>query len=73
MAEKSVNGTLMWILTFMILIGFVLIYKNLNGEIVFSNRYEGLIIALIGLICSVFVGVKSSKKGIESFTSLYSI
>lgn len=73
MAEKSVNGTLMWILTFMILIGFVIIYKNLNGGVVFGSRYEGLIIALIGLICSVFVGVKSSNKGIESFTSLYSI
>lgn len=73
MAEKSVNGYLMWIFTFMILIGFVLTYRNLNGETVFNSRYEGLIIALIGLICSVVVGVKSTKKGIESFTSLYSI
>lgn len=39
----------------------------------FCNRYEGLIIALIGLACSVFVGVKSSNKGIERFTSLYNI
>ena len=73
MAEKSVNGYLMWIFTFMILIGFVLTYRNLNGETAFNSRYEGLIIALIGLICSVVVGVKSAKKGIESFTSLYSI
>jgi len=73
MAEKSVNGALMWIFTIMIFIGFILIYKNLNGEIVFGNKYEGLIIALIGLICSVFVGVNTSKKGIENFTLLYSI
>ena len=71
MAENFANGTLMWIFTFMILIGFVLIYKNLNGQIMFSGRYEGLTLALIGLVCSVFVGVNSAKKGIESFTSLY--
>ena len=73
MAEKISNGALMWILTFIILVGFVLIYNNLNGETSFGSRYEGLIVAIFGLVCSVFVGVKSSKQGLESFTSLYRI
>ena len=65
------NGIIMWILTFIILIGFLLIHKNLNNETLTGNKHEGLYLALFGLIASVYVGVKTSKSGVEGFTSLY--
>ena len=69
--DKQVSGMLMWLFTFILLIGFLTIYKNLDGNVMFYNRYEGLYIALFGLICSVYVGVKTSRQGIEGFKSLY--
>lgn len=71
MAEESNNGLFMWIFTIMIIIGFILIYRNLNSQLVSGNKYEGLIVAAIGLVCSVFLGIKSASNGIESFGELY--
>lgn len=72
MTKNLNNGVLMWLFTFILLIGFILIYKNLNNEIVFGSKYEGLYVSIFGLIASVFVGVNTSKQGIENFVSLYS-
>ena len=63
---------LMWFFTLIMLIGFIIAKRNLEGENGFtSSRYEGLIIIFIGLVSSVVVGVKSSASGLESFKSLY--
>ena len=70
MVEVS-NSALMWFFTFVLLVGFVLTYMNLNGEVVFYNRYEGLVVSAIGLLASIFVGVRSSRQGLEGFKSLY--
>ena len=65
-------NALMWVFTLVLLFGFFVTYKNLNGEnVLFDHKYEGLIIASIGLALSVITGVKSSRKGLESFVSLY--
>ena len=70
---NNTNGVLMWIFTFVILIGFFLIHKNLNGETITGNDHEGLYLALFGLVVSVFIGVNTAKSGVEGFTSLYKL
>ena len=68
--DKEQLKTLMWIFTVMLVIGFILTFRNLNGEYV-KSKYEGLVLSVIGLAASVFIGVKSSRNGVESFTSLF--
>ena len=72
MADTN-NNTLMWIFTIILVIGFVLIHKNLNNETYFGSKYEGLYISLFGLICSVYIGVNSANQGVEKFVSLYGL
>lgn len=68
----NLTNAIMWFLTLMLLIGFMMTYKNLNGKrLIFDTKYEGLIVSTIALALSVCVGVKSSKGGIESFMNLY--
>lgn len=68
----NLTNTIMWFLTLILLLGFVMTYKNLDGKhVIFDTKYEGLIVSTIALVMSVYVGVKSSKGGIESFMNLY--
>ena len=68
---SETNG-IMWILTILLVIGFMLTYRNLNGErIIFDSKYEGLTISILALIGSVYVGVNTSNKGLEAFKKLY--
>lgn len=71
--DKQTLNLLMWCFTFILFIGFVLIYRNLNGKYIFSakSKYEGLIIAVIGLGLSVITGVSSTQDGVETFKNLY--
>ena len=69
--DSDTSASLMWLFTLIILIGFFLIHKNLNNETITGNKREGLYLALFGLLASVYVGVNSSRSGIEGFTSLY--
>jgi uncharacterized membrane protein YecN with MAPEG domain len=61
------NAIIMWILVIVIIVGYVLVYRNLNGRY-FKTRYEGLIISIIGLVISCIVGVKTGA--VENFLSL---
>lgn len=68
----SESSTLMWLLTIILLLGFMLTYMNLNGERVISNsKYEGLIISILALLGSVYVGMNTANGGFESFKNLY--
>ena len=62
---SKTNTAQMWIATVIIIVGFVLAFRNLNGK-VFKSKYEGLSLAIAGLAYAVFTGVRSK----ESFTSL---
>ena len=64
---SKTNSIQMWIATVIIIVGFILAYRNLNGK-EFKSKYEGLALAIAGLAYAVFTGVRSK----ESFTSLYS-
>lgn len=67
--KKQLNVT-MWVLTFILLFGFFITYKNLQGQrVLFDSQYEGLCVSIVALVLSVVVGVNSS--GVESFKYLY--
>ncbi len=55
----------MWLATIIIIIGFILAYRNLNGKN-FRSKYEGLVLAILGLAYAVFTGVNSK----ETFAAL---
>ena len=61
---------LMWVFTFILVLGFLLTYKNLNG-VVLKTPYEGLILSIIGLLGSIYIGVKSSRGGTEAFAAMF--
>ena len=68
----SESNVIMWILTIILLIGFILTYKNLDGERVLTNsKYEGLVISILALLGSIYVGVNTANGGFESFKSLH--
>lgn len=68
----KVHTTLMWILTLVLIAGFMLIAMNLNGKHLFTEwKYEGFAVALFGLVGSIIVGVNSSPSGVETFANLY--
>ena len=68
----SESNVIMWVLTIILLFGFLLTYMNLNGERVLTNsKYEGLVISILALMGSVYVGVNTANGGFESFKSLY--
>lgn len=70
MLDKKQLNIIMWVLTFILLFGFFITYKNLQGQrVLFDSQYEGLCVSIVALILSVVVGVNSS--GVESFKSLY--
>lgn len=71
MDRKELNA-LMWLFTILLLLGFFITYKNLDGvNIVMDSKYEGLLISLVGLLGCVLTGIESSRGGAESFKSLY--
>ena len=60
------NALKMWIATIVIIVGFILAFRNLNHNHLIG-KYEGLILAVAGLAYAVFTGVRSK----ESFSALY--
>lgn len=68
----SDTGTIMWVLTILLLVGFILTYKNLNGERVLTNsKYEGLVISVLALAASVYIGANTTKEGMSALKGLY--
>ena len=68
----SDTGTIMWVLTILLLVGFILTYKNLNGERVLTNsRYEGLVISVLALAGAVYIGGNAMKGGMSALKGLY--
>ena len=68
--DKEQLKMLMWVFTLILVIGFVLTYRNLNGNY-FKSNYEGLMLSVIGLLGSIYIGVKSSRGGVESFAAMF--
>ena len=68
--DKEQSKMLMWVFTLILVVGFILTYRNLNGTY-FNSNYEGLILSVVGLLGSVYIGVKSSRGGTESLAALY--
>ena len=52
--DKQIVTTIIRIMVILIIVGFVMIYRNINGNVWFSE-YEGLMVALIAF--AVFFGV----------------
>ena len=66
------NNELMWVFTILVVIGFIMTYRNLQGEtLILNSKYEGLIVSLLGLCLAIYTGVNSTPHGLDKFKSLY--
>ena len=63
---------IMWIFVIVMIVGFIMIYYQLSNcsmcKDLIVSKYDGLIIAVIGLIGGCYVGVQSGK--VENFLKL---
>ena len=66
------NNELMWVFSIIVVIGFIMTYRNLQGEnLILNSKYEGLIVSLIGLCLAVYTGINSTPHGLAKFKALY--
>lgn len=66
------NSELMWVFTIIVVIGFIMTYRNLQGEsLILNSKYEGFIVSIIGLCLVVYTGINSTPSGLDKFKSLY--
>ena len=67
--DKQTVNIFMWMFTCVLLAGFASIWFNLRGKVYYS-KYEGLVLAMVGLAASVTTGAIAARS-VESFVSLY--
>ena len=56
--DKQVATALIRIMVILIIVGFIMIYRNLNGSVWFSE-YEGLMLTLIAFAVFFWVGCEN--------------
>lgn len=76
MSAADSTKFLMWLLTFIMFMGIILTYYNLNGKYLENGKYFGLYVICLGFFGSVAVALKSRSRegfvgGIRSLRNLY--
>ena len=76
MSAADSTKFLMWLLTFIMFMGIILTYYNLNGKYLENGKYFGLYVIRLGFFGSVAVALKSRSRegfvgGMRSLRNLY--
>lgn len=76
MSAADSTKFLMWLLTFIMFMGIILTYYNLNGKYLENGKYFGLYVICLGFFGSVAVALKSRSRegfvgGMRSLRNLY--
>lgn len=55
----ATNNGLMWVAVIILVVGLFVIWYNLRGEERYDGRVVGLVIAAVGTIASVCIGMRA--------------